>query len=566
MKTICENCGSEVTLPDGITEGFCGDCGAKVVAPEPETVAAEPETTVEENVPVAPEPETVVEETAPVAPETPPVAHETVLEEFEPEPAPAENKPVGGLDAAIAKLPPALQNKRLLAIIAAVILIFIIGVFAVIALVFLSGNGSYKSAESKTFDALTTVNGLSGLSGGLSDGYATEFEIEYTPSGDILDLLALFLSQESDYFTVDGVVSVFGNSVLADVSAHASDIDARVVGAFDGNAATVAFPDATDYVIYRNLTETEDEKAVTINQNDLAKTVNAIKKEYFKIAERSVEVKKGDELKGGDIEVKADRYTFKFTREDSYNLALFAIDEIRKNDSLVEYITAAYRQNNEDFDFEDILDDFESFIDDEIFDMSESDKMSTMFRMKAWVYKGNIVSRELDNFYEATDVKLSYTVLANTKAAYAKFAASNDYSDYRVTADFEREGKYWGGDIRLELDDEASIKASVKNLTLSGEYLTGKATVKGTASYTDFDIDLDFAKIEKGQQIVIEGSINEEEIGEVSITYDTKKINSLKLPTYDEDDLIDPNIAYDDDETYEKFNKMSEDLRKYFMN
>ncbi|MDR0904234.1 MAG: hypothetical protein LBM59_06340 [Ruminococcus sp.] len=621
MNIICKNCGSEVSLPDGVTSGFCGNCGAKVeaTAPEAENVVEKTETVVEETETVAPEtpaveetpvvtpeapaveetpavtpetpaveetpavtPETpAVEETPAVTPETPAVEETPVVTpeaenitpetespfesfEAESEPVTPEKTPASVLDGAIASLPPSLQNKRLLALIAAVILVFIIGVVTIIAVVVMSGNGSYKSAESKTFDALTSAGNFAGTGGGSS----TEFDVTYTPSDELLESLSSLgiLSNGSDYLSVNGIVSVFGNSMLVDILGYTDDIDAYVVGTYNGNEMTVAFPDATDYVLSYSVAKPEDEKVFTLNKNALNKTLNAIEKEYFRIAENSYEVVKNDELKGGDITVKADKYTFKFTREDSLNFALFAIDEIRKNDNLVDYITKTYQQADEDFDFDEILDDLESEIDDELYDLSETEKKASFLRMRAWVYRGNIVSREIDNFYTSPNLKLSYIALANSKAAYAKASAGDNYSSVKVTADFAREGKFWGGDVRLTVnDDDASVKATVKNMTLSGKYLTGEVGVKGTLSSAEIDFDLEFDKLDNRQRAVISGKVGGNDLGELQISYNNKSIGSLKLPTYEEDNIVDLAATSDDEEMRERYQQFTTEIREYFL-
>ncbi|MDR0974920.1 MAG: zinc ribbon domain-containing protein [Ruminococcus sp.] len=583
MNIICKNCGSEVALPDGMKEGFCGNCGTKVeaaAADENTPNSIEDNDTAAENTPVVEDifntvdSETTVENTASDVENTSKNVekNETIVETFEPEAdAPAadiadkisaKDKLTGKIDGVIASLPPSLRNIRLLAIITAVVICLAIGFVIGILIGILSGNGSYKSAESKTFDALTAINNF----GGISDGYSTEFDFTYSLSEDIKGIYSEFLSEDTDEISAEGIISVFGNSALADITGHAFTMDARAVGTFNGNEATIAFPDATSYVYYYNLSESDGENIVTLNQNAFNKTVKAIEKEYFKIANRSYEVEKNDELKGGKIKVKADKYTFKFTREDTLNFALYAIEQVRKNDNFMEYVSQTSPRYKDGYEsFEDDLDDLESMIDDELFDLSDSEKESTYFRMKAWVYRGNVISREIDNIYGAEDVEISYTFLANTKAAYIKASFRNDYNENKITGDLSRTGKYWDGDLRLNLNnDDISAKLSVKDITLSGKYLTGKATLKGTFGYSDLDIDFDFNKADNSQQITIDGILNTDDLGRLTLTYNTKKISSLKLPVYDEEDLIDYSAIYSDDETYEKNREMNEELRDYF--
>jgi hypothetical protein len=593
MNIICEHCGFEFSLPDGITEGFCGNCGAKVVAHETEAVEpTEPveevivetvpvsetvpvetsEPVVEEAVPVDTS-EPVVEKTVPVL-ETTSVSETTLVPEktgvvvekfeFEDEPAPAENKPESGLDGVIAKFPPAFKKIRPFAIIAAIIICVLIGFIGVTVVIALSGNGSYKSAESKNFDALASLNDFDGILGG---GVSTEFDVTYAPSEDIFNLfpIAGLLSEDTDELSAKGFIEVFGNSFLVDVVGHADYTDAHLVGAFNGNEATLAFPDATDYVYRFSLTDTTDENIVTLDMNAYKKTIRAIEKEYFRIVMRSYEVEKGEELTGGAIVVKADKYTFKFTREDTLNFILFAIEQIRENDNLVEYITKTYQKNDEDFSFDEILDDYASILDDELFDLSDSDKEDTFFRMRAWVYKGSIISREIDNIRGAEDIKLSYTVLKNTKALYANISILSDYENYRLNADFLREGKYWNGDLRLQFGNgDNSLKFSVKNMALSNKYLIGKASLRGTLSYSDIDIDFEFDKAGKRQQLIIDGEIDNSDLGILTLTYQNKNINSLKLPSYPPDDIVDYNAIYNNDDMYEKYQKLNKDLREYF--
>jgi hypothetical protein len=547
MILICKTCGNEIDLPEGMTTGFCGNCGTKV---EIET-------------PVVEEPAPVVEKTAPIVEET------TIGVDLT---APIVETTANTAD----KKPSIFQNKLILALIAAGVLVLILGAIGAAALLGAFGNGTYEAAESKTFDALIGANNL----GGISDGYKYEFASKYKPSRDLLNELHLSEDFEDiDVVTLSAIISIFDNKALADVSGNAGDYNLRAIGALDGAEATVAFPEVSDYYLAFITESSDDEDRPKLDYSKLKKTFENIEKEYFRVAAESSEVKKNDELTGGDITVKADKYTFKFTTEDYYKFQLFVIEEIRKNDNLMEYVTKAGPKSEdgyydddwnwvvesaEDYDFEGVLDDYESDIDDKLFDLSESEQEDTIFRMIAWVYKGNIVSRTIDKI-EGTDAGFTYTVLTNSKNAYIKIAADNEDSSIKLTGTAKHEGGSWNGNIRLTTDDDyTSTKLSFKNVTLSGEIMSGDLSLTGTFSGDEIDFDIALSKVDGGQHIEIEGDFNEKDIGSLALDIKTSKINSLKLPSYDEADRIDYEDIYSDDDMYDRLEKFQEDFRDYF--
>jgi hypothetical protein len=552
MVLFCTNCGNEVDLPEGMTSGFCGNCGTKV-----ELVASLEAPIVEEQAPIVEESAPIIEESAPIVEETPPV--------------------VDNSGAAVKKLPAIFQNKMILALIAAAVLILIIGTIATAALLGAFGNGSYEAAESKTFDALIGVNNL----GGISDGYKYELAAKYEPSRDLSDRLSYISEdfEDIDVVTLSAIISIFDNKALADVSGSAGDYNLHGIGAFDGTEATVAFPEVTDYYLAFISESTEDEDLPKLNYSKLQKTFKNIEKEYFKIAEKSSEVKKNEDLTGGDITVKADKYTFKFTNEDYYKFQLFVIEEIRKNDNLMEYITKAGPKSEdgyydddwnwvvesvEDYDFEGVLDDYESRIDDMLYDLSDNELDDTMLRMTAWVYKGNIVSRTIDNI-DGSDVGFSYTVLANTKNAYLKAAFDNGYNNVKLTGNAEREGKSWNGNLRLTTgDDSTSTKLTFKDVTLSGEIISGDFSLSGALSGNEHDFDIELSKVDGGQHIEIEGVYDEVDLGSLILDIKSSKIGSLKLPSHDDSDRIDYEDIYSDDDMRDRYEEFSNDFQDYF--
>ncbi|MDR0944450.1 MAG: hypothetical protein LBM41_07985 [Ruminococcus sp.] len=551
MILFCTNCGNEVDLPEGMTSGFCGNCGTKVEMAEADTP------TVEE-----PAPEAVTE----------PVSEPVSEPASEPVTEPA-SEPVAEIAA---PKPSIFQNKMLIALIAAAVVILILGSIGVAALFGAFGNGSYETAESKTFDALLDINNL----GGLSDGYKYELSSKYKPSREVADRLTYMSEdlEDIDVVTLSAIISVFDNKALADIKGDAGDYNLHAIGAFDGVVATVAFPEISDYHLAFINDSTEDEDLPKLNYSKLQKTLKNIEKEYFKIAERSSEVKKNEELSGGDITVKADKYTFKFTKEDYYKFQLFIIDEIRKNDNLMEYITKAgpkdedgyfdddYNwvvESSEDYDFEGELDDIASEIDDALFDLSDNELDDTMFRMVAWVYKGNIVSRTFDN--TDSGIGVSYTVLANAKNAYLKAAIDGNDGSVKLTGNAEREGKSWNGNLRLTTgSDYTSAKLTFKNVTLSGEIVTGDFSLTGTLSGDEIDFDIDLSKVDGGQHIEIEGDFDEQDLGSLTLDIKESKIGSLKLPAYDEADRIDYEDIYGDDDMRDRYEEFQEDFQDYF--
>jgi predicted nucleic acid-binding Zn-ribbon protein len=583
MVLFCTNCGNEVDLPEGMTSGFCGNCGTKVELEAP--VFEEQAPVVEESAPVVEESTPIVEESAPVVEETAPVVDETaqIVEETTPvveETAPAVEEQatvVENSGAAAKKLPAIFQNKMIIALIAAAVLILILGTIGVAALLGAFGNGSYESAESKTFDALFAANDL----GGISDGYKYELTSKYKPSRALLDQLSYISEdfEDIDVVTLSAIISIFDNKALADVSGDVGDYNLHAVGAFDGTEATVSFPEVSDYYLAFISESSDDEDLPKLNYSKLQKTMKNIEKEYFKIAERSSEVKKNEDLTGGDITVKADKYTFKFTNEDYYKFQLFVIEEIRKNDNLMEYITKAGPKNEdgyydddynwvvesvEDYDFEGVLDDYESDIDDMLYDLSDNELDDTMLRMTAWVYKGNIVSRTIDNI-DGSNVGFSYTVLANTKNAYLKMAFDNGSDSVKLTGNAEREGGSWNGNLRLTTgSDSTSAKLSFKNVTLSGEIISGDFTLSGQLSGDEHDFDIELSKVDGGQHIEIEGVYDEVDLGSLALDIKTTKINSLKLPKYDESDRIDYEDIYSNDDMRDRYEEFQEDFQDYF--
>jgi hypothetical protein len=496
MNVTCPTCGSQVSLPEGKITGFCGSCGSAVTAPAMSNPAA------------------------------------------------ASSAPV------VTAAKPAMNIKWLPIAIGVVAIAIVV---LIIVLLTSGGNGTYKSAESKNLSRFMSYASLDNP----GKGQEATMAISYKPGDDISDLVWENVGFDvADGITLSAKISALGETLLGDITGTLGEYDVHGVVSFDGNRLTVALPEITDYFLFAPL-DMSDEELPKMDMKALSKTINNITDSYFKLTDEIAEVEKGAELSKGGVTIKADKYTIEFTGDDLADFMQLALDEVRGNDNLMDYIdqiTGGYA--------EDFIEETESELD-YIIDEVGND---TILRMQAWVKDDEIVARVIDRVYE-TDMTLNYYTLFDSKNGYVEFSGVAGGTEIKASGDFTKVSGKWDGSIEVGADSEYAYETSLFNITLD---CTGMAIeddmLIGKVAFDEMgvELNLDLSKKGKEQILKIDGSIMSYDIGELTVSASEKEISSLKLPSYDEDNGVNPDEIYYDDEMYDRYYDFMDDVNAYF--
>ena len=517
---ICAKCGSQVTLPEGITNGFCGTCG---------------------------EPASAAENAAPVVNYT--------------EPAPAvsyaDPAPAGSFDnPAVFNAPKKGFPVKLVIIVVAALVVIAAAAYFVLPM--LTGS-SYEKAEAAFFTQAFSQLSAAGTSD--SAGSKTDFTVKYKTSDD-----TEFIGD----LTLAGTIAQFQQAILADITIATADDSLQTIASYDAEGLTVSMPSINDYFLRQALLGDETDMS-ELDMKALADSLTAIMKEYFAITKDITVIEKGVELSVGSVAAKCDKYTIEFTYEMFDRLIRFALDEARSNENLLEFIATTMGEDYDAYDVEDMIDDFEDDLD-----YIDADDDERLFRMSVWVKGNEIVAREFDKIYELSGVKFTYQFLKNNKTASLNITAKGiDGVTTSIKGDFTNSGSGWDGTLKgsLKVDSyygtDVNLNVKLSSVQTSKDITTGdiRITLSGVVEGDDINVSLRLALSDSGGKQVIgisgayEDYYNSIDLGSLTISYAMSEIKSLKLPSYDEDYVL----IFNDysDENIEKIEAFMDDFDIY---
>jgi hypothetical protein len=545
----CHNCGADVELPDDRSAGFCLNCGTKVSLSDSESR----DRAVHSDTPTARE-ETPVFIPSSEAPTELLSGAETIppFEAPDAVPIPSESEPYygDGPEVALAEspayleTPPAKRSRlpKLLIAVCAALAVIAVAAFAVPAL---AGN-SYQKTEARFLSSL-----LSAAPVGAEKGRRVDFSLQYEPGpgeefGHINTLL------------LSGSISAAGSDALADFSllSGGKKVSDFIFASGDSGIALSA-PDLTRYFLLLPSAYAADYGVDfgSLDGEALSKTLSDILLEYFRLTKDAVETEKGMTLSVNGVDVKCDKYTIAFTEQMTAELMLSAINEIRANPNLMEFIQniveQQYYYGYGDFNIDEALREVES-------ELRETDGAAVLFRMTVWAANGVIAARKIDDI-AGSDVTIYYESRSTDARRHAAFEMRGDGAELSFAFDAEKIGGVWNGVSELTVTDtyfnetELRVRADYQGVARSEKSVSGRVDVAcelGDGS----TITLGAALGGEGdrQRVKIDGAINDGyftyELGALTLTYAASDIDTVKMPPLDEnyavraDDYSDENF------------------------
>ena len=503
---FCKKCGAQI--PD--ESKFCTTCGAEITSKAAPTEAVEaPTEAVEAPVEVVetPKEETeavVVEEATTVAVEEPIVVEAPVIEEqaisFEPQETPRKKK----------VLP------KILAIVLAVAVLLGAAVFVfkdrMTGIVM-----SLMPAEKQL--KYTYTRFAENLSNNFAEDYAIALEKIGKPySGEVTldaevseDLISelvgdidLSVNKASVVYQLqnsgenltglDFGIKV-GETLLANFEAYAD---------LENKELILAVPEIIDGAVKLDLEELMDEddleqfktiQSLSSSENlkkllPKEELVKTILPKVVKAALAEVEdVEKGkSEFKAGDVTQKANCLEIEITYEVLAKMAIGALEEIKENEDVKEYIeqAAALLEEYSDelvdngYDFDDLYDDAIDAIDEiieELYDVDEDEELCTL---KTWINsKFDIIAIEVEIPDEEATI---FAGMANDgkEWGYEVSVSFEEEEVFLLTGNLELEKDKLSGSFDIGYEDEHLATIEVKDLDalkLRDGYLSGKAIV-----------------------------------------------------------------------------------------
>jgi hypothetical protein len=535
MIVFCKQCRAQVDLPEGMTKGFCGECGSPVEAEITQTSNA-----------VIPNESSLPAGNDSVRPQT------------------FESYAGSGIE-----VPVRAKRKLPLALILALSAVLVIGGVTAAAMMGAFGNGSYKSAEKLT---LTMFNALAERGDVSEKGQEAQFEFSYKTSADIMNEMfgGSYMQINLSEVTAKGSAQIMGEQMAANINFSFNDLAFNLLGALTEDGYYLAYPGITDYYEFTpTQDEDEEEHTVTLDRKALKITLENIENAYFELTDRIQVVTKGVEITGGGITVKADEYELDFKQQDVIEFLRFVVSELRLNDNLIDYAverSSIFSLFSFD-DPQDLLDEMEDALD-EYYDYSEDEDTldKTLFRMTAAVSKGVIVSRTIDRIGGRSGNSISYDVLFNAKTAYLKGTVkAGGETMLKLTGEAAKDGGAWNGELKLDVSDYTSLKITGENVTYKNDIATGKFKVKATADdETAFSLNFDFSDDNGTQVGSVSGKVSDYDIGELTYRLKLDTIDSIDMPEFDEEYEINKDEIYGDEELYERYREMQDEIDTFF--
>jgi hypothetical protein len=438
-------------------------------------------------------------------------------------------------------------------ILIAVIAVAVLGIGAAAAVI-LSAD-PYKKAETAYVTELMPF----GKNVKYLDGYSGAYDIEYEIDESLADMIG----------TDMGAIAVWGDFDMLTsaqrISAYLTENDDTIGGEayVDTEMVYLTLPGITDYVMTAEIENAPD--LPELNTADLLKTGTAVSDIYFDMTKEYGTYGDGELVNGGET-FKADTFTIDFT---GYMLSGFitdSVDEIRKNDNLMDYLNA-YGDLAE-MDFEDELD---TFVEDaqETLDEYGDD---TLFTMTVYIKGGKLIGRELYNFYNDEDILIQLYDTEKGSARNQLIRADNGYEQYEYKGDFEKSGNKYSGTAKLSQisdgDEEFSMTADISGFEYypEGGFADGDITIE--TEYYDTLITFDISMQKDGyiQFATITGDVSSEyldediNIGTITMSISVDPANpKIETPEVDDEYVIDLN-----DIDYDKQEAMIEDIAVYY--
>jgi hypothetical protein len=552
-----------VTLPEGRESGFCPNCGTKlekgdVVVPENERTFV-----FEDNPEFADDGERgrgddfafESEQRQPRGGGRPAPAPSNTIAE------PTDRRVYGA----------SVQRKRVPKLFVAVGAAVVVVVAAVIFVIPALAGNSYQKAELNFFKSLTEAASL-------TDGGNLEFSVEYIPAdwmSDEIDITDMGIAGSLAY--ADQEVSA--NLSLTSDGEKVSD----VVYAYDGKEMILALPDLTEYYLRFITGGGSDEgfNLADLDKKKLEATLTEVVKSYFAVTKELTETEKGVDLTGGGVTVKCDEYTIEFTEEAVSKILLSAIDELRKNKNLMEFLASAVAMQYVgyvDYDADYYLGELEDALDEAEEYLSDLDDDERLFRMTVWVKDGDVISRKIDKVADS-DVTFSYKKLITKNAAYFEIEVEDNSDSASFSGNFKKAGGAWSGTAKISANsyygEFLSAKIKCDDIEFSGDQLQGGVNISGTFEDEDmaFDFDLTFGKSGGKQTVEIEGDVwdsyyssDKYDVGKLSLSYTFDKGGKPKIPKYKDNLSVTVNVYGDemiDEESAERAAEMAEQLEEF---
>jgi hypothetical protein len=372
------------------------------------------------------------------------------------------------------------------------------------------------------------------------DGMSADYDVTYDMSGDFADLAGVEASSIglSGSFAADSAGQSF-SAVLSD--------DNNSIGAeyfMQAGQMIFSFPEISDYAFEYKLPENDD--LPKLDMLSLVKTGTNISDYYFEMAKENGVYSKGVLVNGGE-EFKCDIFELEFTGDMLYNLTAQSVEEIRANESLMDYLSAWADMAGEDVD--DIIDEFldgaESVLDDGY-------GKDTLFTMTVYIKGGKIIGRKLDNFYDSGETAFQYydTEKGGRRSQYFYYndeEFDGEYSqEFEYAGDFTVSGGKYTGEVYIVAKDYGEtafeITADVTDYKYYpvGGFAEGIVDLEITAETSKISVSIDMTKEGDTQFATIGADIEGTDIGELTymITLDSSD-PEITMPEISSKYLID---------------------------
>jgi len=424
-------------------------------------------------------------------------------------------------------------------------------VLAVILAVSATAGGSYEKAELAFIKSLTQVTETA--------GQKTQFSVAYEPSAELAPILG--------DISLAGTLSMLDTTAFADFILTANGDAVHMIAGYDENAITLSLPEISEYYFKYIVGEEVNFNTSELDMAELKKMLTPIMEEYFKLTNDAAVEEKNVNLTAGGITVKCTTYTIDFTYDMLDKLARTAIAELRKNDNLKEYLYATLGTPSYGYDFDDMLDELESALDEA---KAYMDTKAALFRMTVWTDGNTIVAREISNIMGFPGAKFTIQLLTTGKAAYVNIALSGIMGNselFSIRGNLEKNGDAWSGTIKgnLTIDGyygtDFSITADLTDVKRSGDKLSGdiKLTIGGIVDGDNIGKIVTNASysVAGGKQVIeISGAYTDVysdryDIGKLTISYSTDTVKSFDMPALSEKNAV-INGDYSDEVDYRR--------------
>jgi hypothetical protein len=388
------------------------------------------------------------------------------------------------------------------------------------------------------------------------DGYTGSYDVTYEMSQDLIDELGEDI----------GLVSVWGDfdalTSKQRISAYLTSGEDTIGGeAFvDTSMVYLTMPEITDFVMTAEIEGPED--LPEIDTADLLKTGTAVSDLYFDMAKEYGTYGDGEFTNGGET-FKCETFTIDFTGTMMSDFLTASVDEIKKNENIMDYMQA-YGDLTE-MDFEEELD---YFIEDAQYKLEEIGD-DTAVTMTVFIKGGKIIGRELFNFYNDENIliQLYDTEKGSARNQLIKISDEDDKIEYK--GDFEKSGGKYSGTARFTAtaygEETVSMKADVSGFEYypEGGFADGDINIEmetyGQVVWVDISMYKDGNTQNAGMSMGFESDYVNAELGTITmaLTIDPKN-PTIDAPSFDEANAIDLN-----DPDYDKTEAFIEDILVY---